>query len=110
MCKGKKEVRVEDRHKLDLANGILRGAVVRYTDSKAIAPDETAPDKKEQDDSLSHHSVLVQTVCGKEFAVTCITHYLDEDFEDIKLLIKQTVESFRPLPAPPPTSPTRSGQ
>ena len=119
MCKGKKEVRVEDRHKLDLANGVLRGAVVRFTDSKPVAPDKTAPDKtapdktapgkKEQDDDLSRHSMLVQTICGKEFAVTCITHYLDGDFEDIKLLIKQTAESFRPIPRAPPPSATQPG-
>ncbi len=94
LYKGAKDLRTEDRHKLDLGNAVLRGVVIRYTDAEKIK-----------------HSVLVQTICGKEFAVTCISQYLDNDFEDIKLLIKGTVESFRPIPIParvqPPVPPGR---
>ena len=86
MCKDMNEVTVKDEHRLNLPNAVLRGAVVHYK-SKEVA-----------------NSLLVQTICGKDFAVTCITHYLDDDFPDIKGLIKNTVESFRPIATPGPPS------
>ena len=57
-----------------------RGVVVRYRD--------------EQD---SAHTCLVYVLNGPSFAVSCVIQYVDDDLDDVKLLIKKTLDSFRPL-------------
>ena len=57
-----------------------RGVVVRY-----------------RDEQESGHTCLVYVLNGSSFAVSCVIQYVDDDLDDVKLLIKKTLDSFRPL-------------
>ncbi len=56
-----------------------RGRAIRYRDSQGLA-----------------HSCLVYALNGQEFGVSCIVTYLDRDFDQIKPLLLQTLNSLRP--------------
>lgn len=57
-----------------------RGVVIRYRD--------------EQDLGRTCH---VYVLNGPDFAVSCIVEYLDEDLDNVKWVVKKTLDSFRPV-------------
>ncbi len=57
-----------------------RGVVIRYRDERD-----------------SGNTCLIYVLNGPSFAVSCVVQYVDDDLDDVKLLIKQTLDSFRPL-------------
>jgi hypothetical protein len=56
-----------------------RGAVIRYRDAEDLA-----------------HTCLVYVLNGPEFTVSCIVQYVDKNLDDVKPLLKKTLDSFRP--------------
>ncbi|NQU22077.1 MAG: hypothetical protein HQ567_12395 [Candidatus Nealsonbacteria bacterium] len=50
-----------------------------------------------RDEQDSGHTCLVYVLNGPSFAVSCVIQYVDDDLEDVKTLIKKTLDSFRPL-------------
>ncbi len=58
-----------------------RGLVVRYRDPQGLG-----------------RSCLIYVLNGPKFAVSCVVHYLDRDFENASPLMKKTLDSFRAVP------------
>jgi len=50
-----------------------------------------------RDDQESSRSCLLYVLAGPNFTVSCIVQYLDRDFENVKPLLLQTLDSFRPI-------------
>jgi len=75
-----KDLEVGEPHdrKFDGTSG--RGLVIYYRDDQGLS-----------------RSCLIYVLAGPNFTVSCIVQYLDRDFENVKPLLLQTLDSFRPV-------------
>jgi len=60
-----------------------RGLVIYYRDAQGL-----------------NRSCLIYVLAGPNFTVSCIVQYLDRDFENVKPLLLQTLNSFRSVEGP----------
>ena len=72
------ELTVSKAHERKFAGAAGRGVAIRYRDKQEL-----------------RHTCLVYVLTGPEFAASCIIQYLDDDFEEVKPLILDTLNSFR---------------